>query len=48
MDGDTVKIGELSLREKIGQKFMFGVVLDNVDIIVDLIKNVVTVLFFIR
>jgi len=30
---------ELSLEEKIGQKFMFGVVSDNVDIIVDLIKN---------
>lgn len=34
-----MKIGELSLREKIGQKFIFGVYSENVDVIVDLIKE---------
>lgn len=37
--GDDVDLNKLSLREKIGQKFIFGVYSDNVEIIVDLIKE---------
>lgn len=34
-----MNINELSIKEKIGQKFIFGVNSSNVDIIIDLIKN---------
>jgi len=34
-----MKYKELSLKEKIGQKFIFGVYSDNIDIIIELIRN---------
>jgi len=37
--GDNVDIKKLSLEEKIGQRFMFGVNSYNIDIIIELIKN---------
>lgn len=37
--GDNMDINKLSLKEKIGQKFMFGVYSENIDLIVDLIQK---------
>ena len=37
--GDIMNLNKLSLMEKIGQKFIFGVYSDNIDGIVNLIKN---------
>lgn len=37
--GDSMDFNSLSLEEKIGQKFMFGVNSDNIDILIELIKK---------
>lgn len=34
-----MEIGELSIKEKVSQKFIFGINSDNIDVIIDLIKN---------
>ena len=34
-----MNLNKLSIREKIGQRFIFGINDNNIDVIIDLIKN---------
>ena len=37
--GDNMDLKKLSMKEKLGQKFMFGVNSNNIDVIINLIKQ---------